>query len=114
MARDLWLRRDTPERCLQALCSLPGGGGSGWCAASWIAITVNPEWDGRKITRSMTKLVGAGLVELGKWKGKRVYRPTDRGREIDALLDKYSHDRGGKFRPRLEFMNHFEAQALLG
>lgn len=63
--------------------------------------------DGRAVTPQLNRLVGAGLARRPRephtrWGTETKYRyvPTDRGREVDAVLDRIVAARGGTFQPQ--------------
>jgi hypothetical protein len=60
-----------------------------------VAARVTGDGDARKITHCVRELVKAGLVE----KDRDRALATPRGFEVDGILDRISHARGGKFVP---------------
>jgi hypothetical protein len=60
-----------------------------------VAARVTGEEDARKITHCVRALVNAGLLE----KDSDRALATPRGLEVDGILDRISHARGGTFAP---------------
>lgn len=88
-----------------------------YSGSTWIGDVVRKiAWasDGRSVRPAIAKLERAGLVEkVGGLPGTR-WRPTARGREVDALLRQITARRGGSFRPRTEVGIDITESAALG
>lgn len=104
------------ERILEILVNYEDDGlysGSTWTGD----IIKKLDWarDGRSVARPLRKLEEAGLIERDDHPGlkKDHWRPTARGRWVDATLREITSVRGGKFRGRGESgIDFYESSAL--
>lgn len=68
---------------------------------TYVAGVVTGVRDGRKIMGRLRKLERAELVTLERIGDTTFARPTQRGIEVDEILERITADRGGEFAPRL-------------
>jgi hypothetical protein len=66
---------------------------------SYVAKVLTGEFDGRKISAKARKLQAAGLVTIERQGDTTFLKPTERGLEVDATLERITAARGGEFLP---------------
>jgi DNA-binding transcriptional ArsR family regulator len=67
--------------------------------------------DGRSVSHTLRRLESAKLAHEGRAHAR--WWPTKRGEEVDAILDRITAERGGKFAPKFAAgITHTEALAL--
>lgn len=72
---------------------------TGWVPIGQVALRVLGTVDGRTIYQSCRRLERGGLLEIARHGGRTDIRATQRGREVDAILARITHARGGTFAP---------------
>jgi hypothetical protein len=108
--------RGQGEEILQVLVKAEHDGlysGSTWVGG--IVRRIGWATDGRSVTPTLMRLQRHKLVERDDQGGgrKQHWRPTARGREVDAILDKIVVERGGQFVPFSQAgIDFYEAGAL--
>lgn len=72
---------------------------AGWVGLGQIARRVTGASDGRRIYQVCRRLESADLIEIRRHAGQTDLRATGRGREVDGILARITHARGGTFAP---------------
>lgn len=67
---------------------------------SYVARVLTGAFDGRKVIHRAKKLQSAGLIEIERRGDTTFAKPTQRGIEVDGILERITAARGGEFAPR--------------
>lgn len=69
-------------------------------SATYVARLITGVADARKIMQRARKLADAGLITIKRQGDTTFLRPTERGIEVDEILERITAARGGEFAPR--------------